>query len=392
MGDETLISLHPDRYREYPILYVDDDPTSLELFARSFDGVFAVQRAASAAEALALLDLGNIAIVVTDLRMPGTSGVELCEIVSERHPTVLRAVLTAHGDKQTAVDAINRGRVHRFVDKPWNWADIQPILSDLVVRAHLDQTVRTLRRAMLEREREVALAHTRALILHDLSNMTVPLSAGIDVLRERAVELAGSCEAEAWRGLMDEIEVLDEAIGHLVETHQKGRRVAPLGRSATPDTGVGEVARLVCEVLGREQRAARVESRCPRELRVHTDRVSLARILMNLVRNACNAIHDAGQRDGLVVVRAAPAGPGRVDIFVDDNGPGIPAAVRDRIFDLRFSGRASAGQGLGLYIARLLAESEGGTLELVPSPGPGASFRLRLPSAVAVQLRPLTTG
>ncbi len=387
-----MISLQPDRYREYPILYVDDEPTSLELFARSFDGVFAVQRAGSAEEALARLDLGDIAIVVTDQRMPGISGVELCEIIRERHPTVLRAVLTAHGDKQTAVDAINRGRVHRFVDKPWNWIDIQPILSDLVVRAHLDQTVRTLRRAMLEREREVALAHTRALILHDLSNMTVPLSAGIDVLRERAAELAGECAPDAWRGLMDEVEVLDEAIGHLVEIHQRGRRVAPSGRSATPDTAVAEVARLVGEVLGREQRAARIESRCPAELRVHTDRVSLARILMNLVRNACNAIADVGLRDGRVIVRAAPAGPGRIDIFVDDNGPGIPAPIRDRIFDLRFSGRASSGQGLGLYIARLLAESEGGSLELVPATGPGASFRLRLPSTQAVRLRTVPVG
>lgn len=155
---------------------------------------------------------------------------------------------------------------------------------------------------------------------------------------------------------------------------------------------MGEVARLVCEVMGREQRAARVESRCPRELHVNTDRVSLARILMNLVRNACNAIADAGQRDGQVIVRAAPAGPGRIDIFVDDNGPGISAAIRDRIFDLRFSGSAPSGQGLGLYIARLLAESEGGSLELVRVAGPGASFRLRLPSTQAVQLRSLTTG
>jgi signal transduction histidine kinase len=68
-----------------------------------------------------------------------------------------------------------------------------------------------------------------------------------------------------------------------------------------------------------------------------------------------------------------------VEAIVEDDGPGVPADVRARLFSPFSTGRPS-GNGLGLYISRSLAEEAGGTLELLDV-GPGAHFRLRLPAA-----------
>jgi signal transduction histidine kinase len=87
-----------------------------------------------------------------------------------------------------------------------------------------------------------------------------------------------------------------------------------------------------------------------------------------------NAARHARHR---VVIEAADR-PDRVDLVVMDDGEGVDAAVRDRLFDPGVSSRRG-GAGLGLGIARRLARSFGGEVELDPSDSGGASFRVRLP-------------
>ena len=107
----------------------------------------------------------------------------------------------------------------------------------------------------------------------------------------------------------------------------------------------------------------------------------IARILNNLVNNALSY---AGDRPR-VVIRVSPGPPPVID--VEDNGPGIPAEMRERIFErfvraTREEGKETPGTGLGLYIARQLAEVHGGSLTLVRSASRGGStFRFTLRSA-----------
>jgi signal transduction histidine kinase len=85
--------------------------------------------------------------------------------------------------------------------------------------------------------------------------------------------------------------------------------------------------------------------------------------------------------DGPVDVVLSAAGD-HVDIEVSDAGPGVPAQLRERIFDSGERSPESPGQGLGLSIARRLAGDLGGTLELLATDRPGATFILRLLSEV----------
>ena len=107
---------------------------------------------------------------------------------------------------------------------------------------------------------------------------------------------------------------------------------------------------------------------------VRADQVALEQIFGNLLRNALEAM--AGKRGRIRVSTAQQAGA--VEAIVEDEGPGVPDAMRARLFSPFSTGRA-AGTGLGLYISRSLAEEAGGALDLLEN-GPGARFRLRLPA------------
>jgi two-component system sensor histidine kinase PilS (NtrC family) len=122
---------------------------------------------------------------------------------------------------------------------------------------------------------------------------------------------------------------------------------------------------------------ASVVIQCPSELYVLFDRGHLSQIMWNLVRNAWQHCQ---KKDGSIHImgRAGYMGDAVISELADD-GPGIPAELRAQIFEPFFTTRPG-GTGLGLYIARELADANGAALELLPK-GPGANFRLTLKRA-----------
>jgi DNA-binding NtrC family response regulator len=106
--------------RSLPLLYVDDQPENLELFRLQFGQEFAVHTATSGAAALDRLGREDFALLLTDERMPALSGIDLLSRVVDRWPDVVRVIVSAYGDAQRLLSAINRGHAHEYVLKPWN--------------------------------------------------------------------------------------------------------------------------------------------------------------------------------------------------------------------------------------------------------------------------------
>lgn len=106
--------------REYPVLYVDDERENLRIFELSFRREFQILTARDAQEGLALLAQHPVALVLSDHKMPGMSGVDFLARVKDLDARTVRILVTAYGDVQTLEAAINNGAVYRFVAKPWN--------------------------------------------------------------------------------------------------------------------------------------------------------------------------------------------------------------------------------------------------------------------------------
>jgi len=109
----------------YKILIVDDEPANLRALERLFRQEYEVLTANSGTEALELLTQHDVALLITDQRMPGMTGIELLKKTMSLRPRMVRIILTGYTDVEALVEAINCGEVYRYITKPWSNEDLR---------------------------------------------------------------------------------------------------------------------------------------------------------------------------------------------------------------------------------------------------------------------------
>ncbi len=238
-----------------------------------------------------------------------------------------------------------------------------------------------------QKNRLAALGLAVSKVSHDLRNML----ASAHLMSDR---LSMVDDPTVRRFAPKLISSLDRAIDFCAQTLKFGRV-----QEAPPRRERFELRALAEEVV--EAAVIQASSRVviyndiASEVEIDADREHLFRILMNLVRNAVDAIEehaaapDDGE-DGVIRLRGWREG-GVVSIDVADNGPGVPERVREHLFEAFRGSARSGGTGLGLSIARELVRAHGGDIELMSEVGKGAVFRLAIPDRVS-ELRPGRRG
>lgn len=106
-------------------MYVDDLQTNLILFQATFENDYHIILAESAVKALKLLKEHEVQVLVTDQRMPDITGTELLELVSKEYPEIRRFLLTAFTDFETVVEAVNKGHIHGYINKPLHAEEVR---------------------------------------------------------------------------------------------------------------------------------------------------------------------------------------------------------------------------------------------------------------------------
>ncbi len=112
------------------ILFVDDEINILESIARQLRKRFKLKIASSGPEALQILkEDGPFSVIVADMRMPGMDGVQLLSIVKDLYPDMVRMMLTGNADQETAIEAVNKGQIFKFLNKPCPTSVLVPSLA-----------------------------------------------------------------------------------------------------------------------------------------------------------------------------------------------------------------------------------------------------------------------
>ncbi len=208
---------------------------------------------------------------------------------------------------------------------------------------------------------------------HELRTPLTAIRGQIEVLARSHPPTRAEVEATAAK-IGAEIGRMDRLVGDLLLLAQSDE--GPAHRTDVIDvpTFMAETV----EGIGTDlTRRVIVEGAPPGHLVADGDR--LAQVIRNLVRNAIE--HTAA--DGLVAVGASDGG-GKLRVTIDDDGPGIPASERERVFDRFYRAdpsrsRASGGSGLGLAIARAIVQAHGGRIWATDSPAGGARIAFEIP-------------
>lgn len=377
------------------VLIVDDEPALVETLEGLLEDHFDVITASGGRDALRQLDAGDIVdVIVTDQRMPGMLGVDFLEEVSKRLPDTIRMVVTAYADVDPIIDAINRGAAYRFLSKPYNADELRAAITEgmqlKAARASLGQLMAALetRRNDIETaldelraaqdqlvaaERLTTLGKMTAGIAHDIRNQLAGMRVMLSLLQGSNAE---SVLREPAKRAIASLDYLSKLVNEAQEF-------------AKADSGALQRFRVdLRELIADTFVLWRAENTAATEVEIELDEsltwltvdpLRVTQGLLVLLRNAARATRD----DATLALRVARSGAARhgVLLSVIDHGDGMDEDTLARASEPFFSAFDPPSLGLGLEVARLVATSHGGSLELASSPGLGTTASLLLADA-----------
>src|SRR5258706_12690583 len=121
------------------VLYVDDEENNLISFRAAFRRNYDIFTAINADEGINILHHEQVPIIITDQRMPGITGVEFLEKIIPEYPETVRMILTGFSDIEAIIQAINTGRVFRYITKPWNENELKMTIDNAIDLYKLQQ-------------------------------------------------------------------------------------------------------------------------------------------------------------------------------------------------------------------------------------------------------------
>ncbi|OGR10086.1 MAG: hypothetical protein A2341_21330 [Deltaproteobacteria bacterium RIFOXYB12_FULL_58_9] len=409
------------------ILVVDDEPNNLALLERVLHRDYQVDTAASGEEALDLLEKKTYAVVLSDEKMPGMSGVQFLAQVLRRAPNTVRMIVTGYSDLQSTTDAINVAGISGYVTKPFTTEQLLGAiakavqLSDLVVRnselvSQLNEANRLLEMNLADLKREVQMAHAHIMLTDRMASLGI-LAAGVsheinnpltfvmanlsfitaelEAVGQGVKKPCSSCGVADDERRIQLLKNLDEVQAVLNEVHEGTGRIKNIvrdlktfARPSSKDDSIVELRPIIESTINMAWNEIRHRSRLIKDFAdvpsVKASETKLAQVFLNLLINAAHAIPEGFAQENTIRITTSAESGDRVVVEVRDSGKGIEPENLDRIFVPFFSTKqVGEGTGLGLAICHGIVTSLGGEITAESTVGQGSCFRVVLPAASA---------
>lgn len=353
------------------VLYIDDEDNNLKSFRAALRRDFRIFTAIDAEEGLRIVQEEEVHVVIADQRMPGMTGTEFFERMVKINPDPIRILLTGYSDIASVIDAINKGEVYRFIDKPWNIEQIKNSIKNAA-------DIYFMRRELKEKNLKLQKLHSEMnqfvySLSHELRGPLMSIS-GVSKLAKMEVSEPN---------VLEYFEMIDSATGKLDDFIYK---MLDFYRSTKIDHKITEID--FQDIVNQQMTAYRekfdlthfhIEIQVNQQHVFYSDDAKIRVILNNLFSNAVQFQKDhSGQKRISLTVDVIED---TAVIVLEDNGIGIEERFREEVFNLfARATQKNVGTGLGLYMVKEAVEQMGGKINLDSELNEGTTMTVTLPT------------
>lgn len=367
--------------RKPRVLAVDDQRDALRLLQiRLQNAGFECFTASDGLTALQFIEKEMVDIVILDIMMPHIDGYEVCRRIKaqERTKDIIVLFLTARYETQDKIRGLEVGG-HDYLTKPVEQAEllartrsalrVKHLQDQLREQLKLQKTINQLHQEMLGEHWQKTLGQLAASLAHEINN---PLAAALG-----SVQLL--CMDETLDvNTLNRLQIIDSSLQRAGQKLRSLLLIAQSSRHAIT-VSLAQLLEDLLTVINFQVVINKISLRS--NLPAHSEWIGrpseLARAILYLLNNAIEAV--GGRPEAFVDVRLRTQGDiHRISII--DNGPGIPPELREQVFRPFFTTKPTPHNGVGLYLAREIIKSFGGTVHIATPPnGVGAEVLVTLP-------------
>lgn len=358
------------------VLYIDDEDNNLKSFRATLRKDFKIFTAINAEEGLRIAQEEEVHVVIADQRMPGLTGTEFFERMVKINPDPIRILLTGYSDIASVIDAINKGEVYRFIDKPWNIEQIKNSIKNAA-------DIYFMRRELKEKNLKLQKLHSEMnQFVYSLSHeLRGPLMSISGVSKLAKMEITDPNVTEYF-------EMIDTATGKLDDFIFK---MLDFYRSTKIDHKITEIN--FKETLNQQMEAYRekfdlshfhIEVQVNQQNIFYSDDSKIRVILNNLFSNAVQFQKNVpGEKRIILTIDVIE---NEAVIRLEDNGIGIEQRHQSDVFNLfTRATQKNVGTGLGLYMVKEAVEQMGGKILLDSELHHGTTITVTLPSLIKAE-------
>jgi signal transduction histidine kinase len=370
------------------VLVIDDEMGPRESLRMLLKPNYQVHTADSVEAGIRILKEKHPDAVISDIRMPGTNGIDGLRRIREIDPHVSVIMLTGFGALETAQEALRLG-ANDYISKPFDAREMRDVISRNVERTRVHRTgehaaaeIRELNNRLLkelaQKERLASLGQASAEFVHDLGNPLTIVWGYVQLLakkledQEKASGTASATSAKELNIIEQNVRLCREL---LTMWQSYGSVEASPHKPISVSAIVREVVKGVSSIAtshGVDLSAEISEDPCT----LLGDSVQVTRAIQNVIVNAVQA---SAEKKGKVSVNCTRK-DFYVDVRVEDTGEGMTAAQIPKIFEPYFTTKQNkSGTGLGLYITKKVVEDHNGSIKVDSTPQVGTTFTIRLP-------------
>ena len=379
-------------YKQYAILYVDDEEKSLQIFKRALKDQFRIFTALNARDGYRIFEehQDEIGLLITDQRMPGEKGVDLLEKTRRLHPHIIRILVTAYSDINAAVDAVNAGAIYKYINKPWDITELKLTLKQglefFIVQKERDRLMQekfSVLRNMVIADRVISLGILAAGLGHYVRNSLVAVRTFLDLapkrLEEEKINLEELHNPKFWKEFYDHVQ---NQVGRILKLLENlGGVTESSSVIAKDELHLNNVIESVLGKLSEELKKKEISiiSEIPDDLPALTvNNINFHRLFELLFKDEIINLPTGSE----ISIRAQSLNPEEDDgydikVEISDNGPGLPEDELNSVFDPFYLRNGDPQEfGINLMACYFIVYHHGGKIDIESNKDKGIKFVL----------------